>query len=178
MKLGLAQLHEGENPFQFSENEAWVREVVGRLEKQGTRLVGQVAIQLVLTKLEPDYYLRGQLAFSVEQTCGRCAEAFTLPIVQTVELGLAHVKTKKPNHDELSEESDELDVVYFEGFDIDLAPLIEEQILLSIPYAPICRADCKGICQTCGADLNLGRCRCQKTNPLNPFSALADLKNH
>lgn len=179
MKLGLAQLYPGENSFHFStQADAWVRELVGRLAGQGTKIPGPLDIQLQLTKIEPDYYLRGQLAFGVEQVCGRCAETFTLPIVHTVELGLAHVKTKNPaNEALLSEESEELDILYFEGYDIDLAPIIEEQVFLSIPYAPVCRTDCKGICQACGADLNLGRCACEKSNPLNPFSALAELKH-
>ncbi len=180
MKLGLAQLHVGENPFQFSSQaDGWVREMVGRLAGQGTKISGPMDIQLQLTKIEPDYYLRGQMVFGVEQVCGRCAETFTLPLKHSVEMGLAHIKTKKSQVDEvLSEESEELDIVYFEGNEIDLTPILEEQVFLSIPYAPVCRTDCKGICQACGADLNLGRCRCEKTNPLNPFSALADLKSH
>jgi uncharacterized protein len=46
------------------------------------------------------------------------------------------------------------------GDRIDLAPLVTEALLLSLPLAPLCRDDCAGLCPTCGADLNAGPCGC------------------
>jgi uncharacterized protein len=43
---------------------------------------------------------------------------------------------------------------------LDLAPLAREVLLLDLPLAPLCAADCKGLCPTCGADLNQGDCEC------------------
>ncbi|HEX2274453.1 MAG TPA: DUF177 domain-containing protein [Acidimicrobiales bacterium] len=43
---------------------------------------------------------------------------------------------------------------------LDLAPLAREVLLLDLPLAPLCAADCRGLCPTCGADLNRGDCRC------------------
>lgn len=37
---------------------------------------------------------------------------------------------------------------------IDLAPLVREYMLLEIPINPVCRADCLGLCPTCGENLN------------------------
>lgn len=178
MKLALAQLKTGQNAFQFnSQADAWVRELEKTLAEQGVKIVGGLNLQLLLTKLEPDYYLKGVMQFDVDQICGRCAETFTLNQMHGFDLGLAHVQTKgRETKDALSEESEELDVVYFEGNDVDLAPIVEEQVLLSLPYAPVCRPNCKGICQSCGSDLNRGQCQCKKTNPLNPFAGLADFK--
>jgi uncharacterized protein len=28
---------------------------------------------------------------------------------------------------------------------------------------PLCRADCSGLCPTCGKDLNEGQCNCERT---------------
>ena len=39
-------------------------------------------------------------------------------------------------------------------FKIDLTPLLREEIFLATPFAPLCREDCKGLCQVCGEDLN------------------------
>ena len=41
---------------------------------------------------------------------------------------------------------------------IDLAPVLREYILLEIPISPLCRADCKGLCQMCGNNLNESPC--------------------
>ena len=35
-----------------------------------------------------------------------------------------------------------------------------EQWLLDVPGYALCREDCKGLCPTCGADLNEGECEC------------------
>ena len=43
---------------------------------------------------------------------------------------------------------------------VDLRPAIREQWVLNVPAFAECRPDCKGICPTCGADLNAGPCSC------------------
>jgi uncharacterized protein len=37
---------------------------------------------------------------------------------------------------------------------IDLAPVLREYMLLEIPFNPLCRPDCKGLCPVCGANQN------------------------
>jgi uncharacterized protein len=71
--------------------------------------------------------------------------------------------------------TDDLDVFAYDGESIDLEPLLREQFVLAIPYAPLCREDCKGLCSQCGTDLNSGTCTCQK--PIDPrLEALKGLK--
>ncbi len=43
---------------------------------------------------------------------------------------------------------------------LDLAALGREALLLDLPLAPLCADDCRGLCPTCGADLNRGDCGC------------------
>lgn len=43
---------------------------------------------------------------------------------------------------------------------LDTRPIVIEQIHLGIPMKPLCREDCKGLCGTCGGDLNEGPCGC------------------
>jgi uncharacterized protein len=43
---------------------------------------------------------------------------------------------------------------------LDLAPLVRDALILELPLAPLCSEQCRGICPTCGADLNLGGCGC------------------
>ena len=43
---------------------------------------------------------------------------------------------------------------------VDHEPLAREAVLLELPQAPLCRDDCRGLCATCGADLNEGPCGC------------------
>ena len=44
--------------------------------------------------------------------------------------------------------------------EIDLEQSLREQLILSLPYAPLCKENCRGLCSRCGADLNAGDCKC------------------
>lgn len=37
---------------------------------------------------------------------------------------------------------------------IDLEPILRDQIVLDLPFQPVCSAECAGLCAVCGADLN------------------------
>jgi uncharacterized protein len=43
---------------------------------------------------------------------------------------------------------------------LDLAPLARDACILELPLAPLCSADCRGICPSCGANRNLEPCSC------------------
>ena len=57
---------------------------------------------------------------------------------------------------------------------VDLAPLVRELVMLDLSLAPLCRADCRGLCPTCGADLNEAPCEC-RTDDRDPRWAALDL---
>lgn len=61
-----------------------------------------------------------------------------------------------------NEISDMDDVVIFGGYTIDLTEIVRNNILISLPIRFLCDEDCKGICPTCGADLNEESCKCSK----------------
>src|SRR6266850_2190538 len=51
-----------------------------------------------------------------------------------------------------------------------------EQVLLALPLKVICQSDCRGLCPSCGANLNHEECRCE-THATDPRMApLARLK--
>lgn len=71
--------------------------------------------------------------------------------------------------------TEDLDLFPYDGEKIDLEPLFREQFVLAVPYSPLCREDCKGLCGQCGTDLNSGTCTCEK--PIDPrLAALKGLK--
>jgi len=71
--------------------------------------------------------------------------------------------------------AEDLDVFPYDGERVDLEPLVREQYVLAVPYAPLCKDDCAGLCPQCGTDRNLAPCTCEA--PPDPrFAALRDLK--
>jgi uncharacterized protein len=63
-----------------------------------------------------------------------------------------------PEEIELSREDLETD--FYDGEEVDLSPLIQDQVLLTLPPKVICREDCRGLCQRCGRNLNREACQC------------------
>ncbi len=47
---------------------------------------------------------------------------------------------------------------------IDVTPAVREELVLGLPSFVLCRDDCAGLCQRCGADLNLGLCGCAESS--------------
>ena len=62
-----------------------------------------------------------------------------------------------------------------EDANIDLAPLIRDYALTEVPISPVCKPDCKGLCPTCGQDLNKKDCGHRAPADDSPFSVLKDL---
>jgi uncharacterized protein len=73
------------------------------------------------------------------------------------------VLTPKPSEAGASTEElrpEDLGLSYYSGDEINLDPLVREQVLLALPTRPLCAEDCRGLCGGCGADLNSEDCRC------------------
>jgi uncharacterized protein len=116
--------------------------------------------------------------------CSRCVEPMKLPIDERL------MVTFMPKHEMPADDDDapagkkddsegpevpaeDLDLFPYEGEHVDLEALFREQFVLAVPYAPLCREDCKGLCPQCGIDRNSATCGCEK--PIDP--RLAALKN-
>jgi uncharacterized protein len=135
-----------------------------------------------------DLYAEGEHAFaagtfkgSLTVACSRCVNPVRLAIDEKLRVTfLPPAEMPTDDDDAESEEgaevpSGDLDVFPFDGDRIDLEPLFREQFVLSVPYAPLCTEDCKGLCPQCGIDLNTGTCKCEK--PIDPrLAALKGLK--
>ena len=53
-----------------------------------------------------------------------------------------------------SSEADDDEASRLEGDLIDLEPLLRDEVVLDLPFQPLCREDCAGLCVECGANLN------------------------
>jgi len=58
---------------------------------------------------------------------------------------------------------------------IDLGQTLRDEASLAIPLVPVCRPDCKGLCPTCGSDLNTDPCSGHADESTSPFGALRHL---
>jgi uncharacterized protein len=115
--------------------------------------------------------IRGRVGTSLEACCDRCLVSVAIPVERDFDLCYRPVSTiARAEEVELPE--DELEVGFFSGDGIELADVVTEQVILSVPMKVVCRADCRGLCPACGANLNFEKCGCLPTQESSPFSFL------
>ena len=155
---------------------------------------------------ELDFYVEGENVFArgdlkghVDVACSRCVGTVHLDIDEPLLVTFMPAsrmpdpdaaeseaeagkpgKAGKPGQIEenptLDPGADDLDLFPYSGEEVDLAPLLREQIILAVPFAPLCSDACRGLCPVCGIDRNTGTCTCDAT-PIDPrWSTLKTLK--
>jgi len=108
--------------------------------------------------------LRAEVESTVSTRCSRCLEPVQAPLRATVDALYA----KQPD-------PEDPDLYGFEGHALELEDAVKDALLLELPLQFLCKPDCKGLCPTCGANLNKQACTCQEGNVVTgPFSALKE----
>jgi uncharacterized protein len=120
-----------------------------------------------------ELFFQGHISSDVIGHCARCLEPYPFTLGTDFSLGLL---PKQPLPAEIELKGEELDIGYYNGDEIDLTPLIREQIILALPTRPLCREDCKGLCANCGANLNTQACRCTAHTDAPRLAVLRNLK--
>lgn len=115
------------------------------------RLTGQVSVDVTLESTLDDVLVTGHLRAGRRDACRRCLR----PIEDTIEVAIDERYGVEPDP------SGECFPIV--NGQIDLGPMVREEVLLAIPDAPVCRPDCPGLCPNCGADLAEGSCGCDMT---------------
>lgn len=184
MVVTVDQIREGGLSLDETLSESFLMHALAEVKDTGFRPDGPATLHLRLQKTASGVLLRGSTEVAVHTPCRRCLAdvhlevpvSFTLNLVAPV--ARAHGKgqdgddprTERAGSFDLERADEEL----FDGKTIDLDPLVREQVLLALPMHASCREDCKGLCGSCGQNLNEGQCGCV-TNRVDP--RLAQLKN-
>ncbi|MBV9278997.1 MAG: DUF177 domain-containing protein, partial [Chloroflexi bacterium] len=58
---------------------------------------------------------------------------------------------------------------------IDLKEPLRQHLLLAVELMPLCRQDCRGLCPSCGVNLNVEQCACPPDEEPSPFAVLQGL---
>ena len=123
-------------------------------DNAGLLEAGAVSIDadIIATHTNPGAYLEGAADARLQATCSRCLKAIEAPVhAEFAEQYYARfgVLSGEP----LGEAPTDAKTIGSD-FKIDLTPLLREELLLAAPIAPLCRPDCRGLCEVCGEDLN------------------------
>jgi uncharacterized protein len=93
-------------------------------------------VEAFITKMESELVVKADIHCPLLMTCARCLEDFTSSLTTDA---IFHYKVHPT------------DVV-------DITDDVRQEIILAYPMFPICQPDCKGLCSTCGQNLNMALC--------------------
>lgn len=98
--------------------------------------------------------VEGPCSTRVEYMCSRCLDTFIKPL----EFHFHEKFTRKATSE--NDEDDDIHVV--QDDQVDLSAYIEENVQVEMPFIPLCKEDCLGLCPDCGQNQNEQPCECKR----------------
>lgn len=149
-------------------------DVLGTIDDLATELVAVPADAplggaVLLESVVEGIYLSGSVTGTWTVRCARCLTEWTQPF--TVEM---RELIALDDDDERADPDRDDDGYALTDETIDLDQVVRDAVGVEMPFAPLCRPGCLGLCPVCGGNRNLGECPGHET--LDPrFAVLADL---
>ena len=159
-------------PVNVAVNSEWLAAACPDLDAHpgpaGLQLRGQIS------PTGDDYLLRADLRGELEMPCARCLE----PARVRVDVPIVATYVAEGTEDVPEEDKDEAGLVTFTGNELDLSEQVRDELVLAIPFNPLCNEACKGLCPLCGGNRNLAACGHATTAPAatGGLAALAKIK--
>lgn len=120
-----------------------------------------VGVEMLLENASGVLVARGEATTELQLACHRCLRQWSESLdVEVMEaFGFEGAEGEYPLSGDIA----------------DLEPMVRDAVLLEVPLRPLCRDDCRGICATCGADLNSNTCPGHGDESTSPFAELREL---
>lgn len=138
------------------------------------QLAAPIAGEIRLSHTGRSILARANLSTAIAGICGRCLSQVVTPIsVQIEEVALPSIDIDTGHPVDAGSEPDALRLDAHH--ELDLGEPIREAISLAEPIALLCRPDCRGLCPTCGTDMNTDIDHSHTDDAVDPrLAALAD----
>jgi uncharacterized protein len=120
--------------------------------------VGPVTGEITVENAGLLLLVRGRLRGTARLTCARCLSEYRRPVEIDVEEEFA---TEETGPEVPTIDREEPAASGISDYVLDVSDLVRQELTVRVPMAPLCRADCLGICPQCGKNLNEGPCGCR-----------------
>lgn len=111
------------------------------------------------------FQVDGSVCAQVRLVCSRCAREYVENVKADVEERFVPASSAKLVDNE-EVEAEDLCVFGYENDELEIDELARENLIASLPYRPLCCADCRGVCPVCGQNLNDKVCECETSEPV------------
>jgi uncharacterized protein len=135
------------------------------------RFLSPLSVSLHVQREYDHIRVEGSCSIQAGLACSRCLAEFEQGLHSEFTL-FFRPGNGEPEEDEVELADHDLVSLTYEGDEIDFAPCISEQIIMEIPYKPICRQECQGLCTMCGVSLNTAECGCERRPASTTFGVL------
>ena len=135
------------------------------------RQTAPLEIKATAELLGTEIHIRGRLGTRLGASCDRCLGPVDIPVDHDFDLFYRPVRSIA-REVEIEIPRDELEIGFYSGGGIELADVVTEQVILSVPMKLVCRPDCRGLCPTCGVNLNVEQCDCPPPQGESSFASL------
>ena len=122
----------------------------------GDQFAADVDVEATLDKTSNQILLTAKLTVMGDFVCDRCIGSFQRKLAPSYTM-LYALEGSEPAHLDPSE----FQIMPPGLHIIDIAEDIRQSILLAVPLKLLCRETCKGLCPSCGQNLNEGECSCK-----------------
>ena len=141
--------------------------VSGSIEVQVDQIeeCGPIDAQVRIEEMNGGVLVRGEVTASMLLRCNRC-------------LGEVSFQAIAPVVQAFGEETGTDILPIGPDGAIDLSEVLHDELCLSIPLVPLCSEACRGLCASCGNDLNVDPCGGHSEASGSPFAALEGLLDH
>lgn len=151
--------------------------VLSRMQEEGDCVfLAPVRIQVTATREYDHFRVAGTIETAARMGCSRCLAEFETGVRSAFTIFYTRQVNGAGDEDEVELAEQDLVWATFAGDEIDLLGEVQEQVIMELPFKPLCREECRGLCSRCGADLNQGVCGCEQNTTSFSFSALKDFK--
>ncbi len=176
MQLELKDIKGGELEQEYSCSSSEFPDLTVLAEEGGPKFNEPLYFRLRFQRLGQYVEVDASLKAVVVLQCGRCLQFFEQSLVESFSLTFV----PQSESDEITEEdvelaTDDLGLITYQDDILRLQEPLQEQLLMAVPISPICKKSCRGLCPSCGMDLNIEECHCVRKPFNNKFNVLADI---
>ncbi|WP_461047724.1 YceD family protein [Terrabacter koreensis] len=111
-----------------------------------------VRVEVRLESVVEGVLVTGSVDATATGACVRCLDPVELDVDGTFQELFAYAD-RAAHHHEVGADSDEDEVHELVGDLIDLEPVLRDAVVPTLPFQPVCRQDCPGLCSECGMHL-------------------------
>jgi len=140
--------------------------------REDVRKIKELVFNLVIQKSGEEYYCQGKLIGKAVIECSRCLADYVADLEETTDFIIcSDIQTAD------KDVADDEDYAFLKGNDLrtDLTDIIYQALVLSLTLKPLCSETCRGLCPSCGINLNHKECDCPRNVPDERWDGLKGL---